>query len=656
MQKRGIYALTFLLLYPNPEGTCKLLVVMRSLADFPDLIGFFSYSREDDDDSNGALSNLRDRIQRELRGQLGRTRDHFRLWQDKAAIAHGTLWEEKIKLAIAQSVFFIPIVTPTAVRSHHCKFEFELFLAREAELGRNDLIFPILYIRVPALENERKWREDDVLRIIGARQYMDWQPLRHLDAGSSMVATNIEKLCKNIFEALQQPQLSLEELQKKGEVRQRVEDTGWRQEAEIHWRIEKRADEQLSKRGDAKDLSSVRAEIPAPTPPPQSSPEGSEVGATDYSSAHLVHEVTTEPQILERQRLLHRWRGSLTVASLLSAAAVSAIGIWAVLSTPTTIPSPGTEFSLSSVDRPATETLLLPANAGPPATKTPVPPAGAGPPVSETRPGVREASAVPLLPERERELKPQDTFKECDTCPEMAVIPEGSFTMGSPESELERDVHEVRHRVIFSRPLAVGRFAVTFGEWEACLSDGGCNRYRPADRDWGRGNRPVIFVSWSDAKNYLAWLSRKTGKNYRLLTEAEREYVTRAGTTTPFWWGPAISTQQANYNGNFSYGTAQKGEYRQATVPVNSFAPNAWGLYQVHGNVWEWTEDCWNETYEGAPADGSAWTGGDCRQHVHRGGSWNGPPRLLRSAVRGKESVSVRHYMLGFRVARSIAH
>ena len=139
---------------------------MSSLAELPALVGFFSYSREDDEDSGGKLSKLRERIQAELRGQLGRTKADFRLWQDKTAIAHGKLWEDEIKSAIAESVFFIPIITPTAVRSHHCKFEFDSFLAREKELGRKDLVFPILYIPVPALTGDR-WREDPLLAIIG---------------------------------------------------------------------------------------------------------------------------------------------------------------------------------------------------------------------------------------------------------------------------------------------------------------------------------------------------------------------------------------------------------------------------------------------------------------------------------------------------------
>src|SRR5215471_10347834 len=161
-----------------------------------------------------------------------------------------------------------------------------------------------------------------------------------------------------------------------------------------------------------------------------------------------------------------------------------------------------------------------------------------------------EATA-PLSAAEERVLKPKDSFKECAQCPEMVVVPAGSFTMGSPDSEEERIEEEgPQHRVTFGKAFGVGTFAVTFEEWDACVADGGCNGYTPSDEGWGRGRRPVINVSWDDANVYAGWLSRKTGKTYRLLSEAEREYVTRAGTTTPFWWGTSISTQQANYNGN----------------------------------------------------------------------------------------------------------
>jgi formylglycine-generating enzyme required for sulfatase activity len=259
---------------------------------------------------------------------------------------------------------------------------------------------------------------------------------------------------------------------------------------------------------------------------------------------------------------------------------------------------------------------------------------------------------TPLAAERERALKPGNSFKECNTCPEMIVMPGGSFLMGSPENELEGwwDQRPV-HRVTFSGQFSVGRYSITFDEWDACVADGGCHGHRPRDQGWGRGRRPVVNVSWNDAKSYVAWLSRKTGKQYRLLSEAEREYVTRAGTTTSFWWGSTITTKQANYNGNHIYGLGKKGEWRKRTVPVDTFQPNPWGLYQVHGNVYEWVEDCWNDTYAGAPIDGSGWTSGKCSTRVHRGGSWVNAPKYLRAAHRG---INNDANTIGFRVARTL--
>ena len=150
----------------------------------------------------------------------------------------------------------------------------------------------------------------------------------------------------------------------------------------------------------------------------------------------------------------------------------------------------------------------------------------------------------------------------------------------------------------------------------------------------------------------MAWLSRKTGKTYRLLSEAEREYVTRAGTTTPFWWGASISPRQANYDGNFTYGGGPKGENGKRTVPVDTFEPNPWGFYQVHGNVWEWAEDCQHDNYTGAPSDGSAWTTGDCSNRVFRGGAWHNHPQALIAANR--LSGTAGGNSTGFRVARTL--
>jgi formylglycine-generating enzyme required for sulfatase activity len=251
-------------------------------------------------------------------------------------------------------------------------------------------------------------------------------------------------------------------------------------------------------------------------------------------------------------------------------------------------------------------------------------------------------------------LKPKDVFSECAGCPEMVVVQAGSFMMGSPNEERDRKPGEEQLSITFPRRFAVGKYAVTFDEWDACVVGSGCD-YRPADLGWGRGNRPVINVSWNDAKRYVAWLGAKTRKNYRLLSESEREYVTRAGAVTPFWWGSSISPQQANYDDARAYGRGSRSEGRRKTVPVDSFGPNPWGLYNVHGNVWEWTEDCWNERNIGNPGDSSARTSGNCERRVVRGGSWDLYPRYLRAAFRIGFAGVDRSNSIGFRVARSIA-
>ncbi len=249
-----------------------------------------------------------------------------------------------------------------------------------------------------------------------------------------------------------------------------------------------------------------------------------------------------------------------------------------------------------------------------------------------------------------------ESFKDCPNCPEMVVVPAGSFRMGSPESEPEHESNEgPQHRVAIAKPFAVGRFSVTFAEWDACVDAGGCSHI-PDDEGWGRGDRPVINVSWDDARTYVTWLSKMTGKTYRLLSEAEREYAARAGTATPFWWGSSISPDKANYDGSAEpyKGGGRKGEYRKKTMPVKSFRPNPWGLYQVHGNVREWVEDCWNANYSGAPTDGSARTTGDCGYRVLHGGSWVGYPGNLRAAYGAFNHPAGRSRDFGLRDGRTL--
>ena len=272
------------------------------------------------------------------------------------------------------------------------------------------------------------------------------------------------------------------------------------------------------------------------------------------------------------------------------------------------------------------------------------------------------------------------TFRDCPECPEMVVVPAGRFEMGSPESESGRvDDEGPVHEVAISRPFAVGVHEVTRGEFARFVSATGrsmgnaCWGY---DREWkersGRhwkspgfrqaDDHPVVCVSWEDAQAYVWWLSRETGEEYRLLSESEWEYVARAGTTTARYWGEGESGQCRYANGadrtakrhirGWKVADCDDGHYQ--TAPVGSFHANGYKLHDVLGNVWEWTEDCWNESYDGAPRDGSAWTSGECGLRVLRGGSWGILPGFLRSAFRGRDTTGVRGSGAGLRVARTL--
>jgi formylglycine-generating enzyme required for sulfatase activity len=287
--------------------------------------------------------------------------------------------------------------------------------------------------------------------------------------------------------------------------------------------------------------------------------------------------------------------------------------------------------------------------------------------------GTAGGADVPLSKEREALLKPKDSFKECSDCPEMVLVPAGEFMMGSPKSEPERYAQEgPQHRAKIDHPFALGKLKVTREQFDAFVRE---TNYSIGDSCYtiesgqveeraGRSfrnpgfvqetNHPAVCVNWDDAKAYVAWLARKTGKNYRLPSESEWEYAARAGTTTPFWWGTTITTEQANYDGSTIYDGGSKGENREKTVAADDFKPNAWGLYQVHGNAFEWVEDCWNENYTNAPTDGSAIVAGNCARRVRRAGAWNYPASTLRSAYRDSRPASTRGSNLSLRVARTV--
>jgi formylglycine-generating enzyme required for sulfatase activity len=275
--------------------------------------------------------------------------------------------------------------------------------------------------------------------------------------------------------------------------------------------------------------------------------------------------------------------------------------------------------------------------------------------VSRVRPYVLRAA-------EEQALKPGDSFRECareqgqDDCPVMVVVPAGSFIMGSSTTEKGHNANESpQHNVTIAKAFAVSKFEVTFDEWDVCVVYGDCPSI--SDSNVGRERQPAFNVSWNKAQRYVAWLAEMTGKSYRLLTEAEYEYATRAGTQTVYPWGDDIGTNKANCDG-----CGSQWDGRQS-APVGSFAPNRFGLFDMVGNVYQWVEDCYHPSYEVetpqgeeyAPVDGSAWISGQCTGRVARGGAWRAPPEELRAAYRRPFSADAQGGEHGFRVARTLA-
>lgn len=234
---------------------------------------------------------------------------------------------------------------------------------------------------------------------------------------------------------------------------------------------------------------------------------------------------------------------------------------------------------------------------------------------------------------------PGDVFTDCDACPQMTILPAGVFMMGSPDEERGRFPYEGPQHEVSVSSFAIGTYEVTFDQWAACVEDGGCNGYNPGDAGFGRGARPALFISWRDAQSYVTWLSGKTGRSYRLPSEAEWEYAARGGEASPYWWGEQFDRSKASLGG---------------TVEVGAFAANGFGLHEILGNAGEWVQDCYLNNFTETPTDGSAATSGDCSRRVIRGGSWRGEPRELRSANRARITATVRDRSMGFRVAADL--
>ena len=290
--------------------------------------------------------------------------------------------------------------------------------------------------------------------------------------------------------------------------------------------------------------------------------------------------------------------------------------------------------------------------------------------------------------------EPKKTFRDCDDCPEMVEIPAGNFLMGSPSGESGRSEEEGPQRKVTIRQFAAGKFDITRGQWAAFVSatsrvtKEGCEYSGFEEKDSARASwrnlgfpqddqHPAVCVTWADAQDYVRWLREKTGRKYRLMTEAEWEYAARAGTATAYPWGSSINHEAANYGADqCCSGLAQGRDKWANTSPVGSFPPSAFGLYDMHGNVLQWVQDCFKGSYSGLPTDGSAFEADvqfsmsdaslrmngvrSCSYRVLRGGDWGDPPDMLRSAFRnfapppGSSLEKYRSAGVGFRVARNL--
>ena len=252
--------------------------------------------------------------------------------------------------------------------------------------------------------------------------------------------------------------------------------------------------------------------------------------------------------------------------------------------------------------------------------------------------------------------RPGQTFRDCPACPAMVVVPAGKFLMGSIRGgKNERP----KHKVTIPKAFAVGKYEVTFDEWDACVADGAC-RYQPKDEGWGRGLHPVIHVSWNQITNqFLPWLSKRANRTYRLLTEAEWEYAARAGSRQKYPWGQIKSLVASRAYANYGIddccgGIAQGADKWINSAPVGQLLSNKFGLHDMIGNVYEWVQDCYVDRYTSAPADGRAVTTGGCARHSVRGGSWISGRDNIRTAARGFDAPGNASVFVGFRVARDL--
>ncbi len=589
---------------------------------------FLSYTRFDDNFLNGGISALREALELAVQARTGKK---FNIFQDVDDIKPGDAWRKKLDRAIEAAQLFIPILTPSFFESDFCRGEAEAFLAYEARAGRDDLVLPIYLIDTPKLDDDDQRAIDVLASRLHERQYDDWRPLRfklqHHDtlprfdelAGAIALA-----IARNGQAVQPPPEPTLPK-----EVMDRISAL----EARLQERDQTVADERSKREQAESALSEEKAKIHelSRTPLAVDNARKRETklqGEIEHLKKQLVSLSSGSAKLRNAEATDQRGDTKEKIKVVIGAAVLALLvmaGMWMIGK------RAGNDELATQIDELNSHQFELEAT------------------LSQKENEIRKLAGS--LAETEQKMT---AFKDCPGCPEMVVIPAGEFLMGSPDKETGRVGREgPQHAVSIQRTFALGRYEVTFAEWDECVAVGAC-KHQPDDKGWGRGRRPVINVNWEDAQQYVAWLNSLTNEKYRLPSESEWEYAARAGTITAYYWGDEIGENQANCIGCGSEWDNKK------TAPVGSFNPNPFRLFDMHGNVYEWVEDCLYDSYEGAPTDGgphvSEADGATSCLRVLRSGSWfTESIRGARSAWRSFYDINNgRGQHVGFRVAKDI--
>lgn len=665
---------------------------------------FLSYAHKDNEYLNGGITWLRSTVESAV-GTL--TARPFQIFQDVDHIGLGQTWSKKLDQALGAAQFFLPVLTPRFFASPFCRHEAEAFLAYEAKMNRDDLIFPIYLIEADVLENPELRAGDALAAKFWERQIDDWRDLKFaLDGAGPRL--RVEKLAAALVEAAKRPETA--KAQHAGAT------STWRRAARRH---------QRSTLVHAVQAGKGRKEIIVPCGPAElltrNAAAEPNFGADDEKDEEnpgtrsrafepgagegLPHERELDELRRENERLKkriepanskiqhqrdrtkapgRRWAPWIGVGLFIGTAVAVVLSVAGGL----------IQFGKSDVreqTRPSSgkiEDVWLPEESAEPETlagqqrarhEQEPPTEATALDAAQQWQGVDTASDAPG--EALQEDAPLDvskvTFRDCEQCPEMMIVSPGTFSMGSPKSERGRDQSEgPQHQVTIDHAFAIGVHEVTRAQFGVFVDEtehvaNGCSIWdgetwiEDENRDWRdpgfvqTGSDPVVCVSWDDAKAYIAWLSQKTGRTYRLPSEAEWEYAARAGSRTPYVWGDDLGSACDHANGNdeasrkiggLPYATLPCNDGHAWTAPVGSYGANHFGLHDMAGNVWEWVEDSWHPSYEGAPGDGRAWLDGDQAARVLRGGSWSYNPQNLRSATRRTAPRENRNAGDGFRV------